>query len=141
MSYQYTISLRLPFEEVMQKIESRLESQGFTMMSSLDVKHHVGSELGVKFRNYAILSVCIPEMCYRAISLEPRVGIVLPCNIVIQEHENGSVEICGINPLETMDANMVTSSLETIAAEVSVRLRAAIDALQSRRKVTEMAYN
>jgi uncharacterized protein (DUF302 family) len=141
MSYQYSKNLRLPFDEVIETVEDRLQAQGFTVITSMDVKSEIGNELGVTFRNYTILSACIPELCYRAISLEPHIGIVLPCNIVVQEHENGIVEISGVNPLEAMDPNMVTPSLEAVAAEVSIRLRTAIDTVRTRQRVVDFAYN
>jgi uncharacterized protein (DUF302 family) len=141
MSYQYSKNLRLPFEEVLEKVEDRLIAQGFTMITEMDLRSRMSNELGVKFRNYSILSACIPEMCYRAISLEPHIGILLPCNVIVQEHENGMVEISGINPLESMDPNMVTSSLESIAAEVSIRLRTAIDTVHVRQRIPDFVYN
>jgi uncharacterized protein (DUF302 family) len=141
MAYQYSKNLRLPFEEVLIKMEDMLQQQGFSMLSSLDVKDHMSRELGVRFRNYVIISACVPELSYRAISLEPHVGILLPCNIVVQQHENGVTEISAINPMEALDQNMVTASLEIIASEISNRLRTAIDSLQTKKVAFSFAYN
>ena len=141
MTYQYSKNLRLPFEDVVLRVRDTLERQGFTMVTSMDVTDGMGMELGIKFRNYQILSACNPELAYKAISLEPRIGIMLPCNIVIQEHENGQTEVSGINPMETLDQNMATPSLEMLALEISTRLRTAIDSIHAKKQALSFSYN
>jgi uncharacterized protein (DUF302 family) len=141
MAYQYSKNLRHPFRDVVEKVNEALQSQGFSMVSSVDVRDHIQSELGVKFRNYTILTACNPELSYRAISLESHIGILLPCTLVIQEHENGLVDISGINPMETLDKNMSTPSLELVAAEISDRLRTVIDTLAVKKSSFSFSYN
>jgi uncharacterized protein (DUF302 family) len=141
MTYQYSKNLRIPFEDVIVKVKDTLQQQGFSMVTTMDVKDHMSSELGVKFRNYKILTACNPELSYKAISLEPHIGILLPCNIVVQEHENGQTEVSAINPMEALDQNMITPSLETLAAEISTRLRTAIDTIQSKKTTFSFSYN
>jgi uncharacterized protein (DUF302 family) len=141
MAYQYSKNLRHPFRDVVEKVKETLQSQGFSMVSAVDVQDHIQSELGVKFRNYTILTACNPELSYRAISLESHIGILLPCTLVIQEHENGLVDVSGINPMETMDRNMSTPSLELIGAEISDRLRTVIDALSVKKSSFSFSYN
>ena len=141
MLYQYSKTFRLPFDEVVTSLQDSLMQQGFSMMTTLDVNAHVRSELSVRFRNYTNLSVCNPELSYKAISLESHVGIVLPCNIVIQEHENGQTEISAVNPMETLDHNMTTASLELIGTEVSTRLRSAIDSIHLKKSTLSFSYN
>jgi uncharacterized protein (DUF302 family) len=141
MTYQYSKNLRLPFEDVILKVKGTLEQQGFSMITIMDLRDHLGNELGVNFRNYKILTACNPELSYKAISLEPHIGILLPCNIVVQEHENGQTEVSAINPMESLDQNMVTPSLELLATEISSRLRTAIDDIQLKKPVFSFAYN
>lgn len=141
MTYQYSKNLKLPFEDVMVRVKDTLQQQGFSMVTTMDVKDSMNAELGVKFRNYCILTACNPGLSYKAISLEPHIGILLPCNIVVQEHENGQTEISAINPMEALDQNMITPSLEMLAAEISARLRTAIDAIQSKKQTFSFAYN
>jgi uncharacterized protein (DUF302 family) len=141
MTYQYSKNLKLPFEEVIVKVKDTLQQQGFSMVTTMDVKDHMGTELGVKFRNYKILTACNPELSYKAISLEPHIGILLPCNIVVQEHENGQTEISAVNPMEALDQNMITPSLELLATEISARLRTAIDTIHSKKSTFSFSYN
>lgn len=141
MNYQYCKNLKLPFEDVMSKVKDTLQQQGFSMVTTMDVKDHMGAELGVRFRNYKILTACNPELSYKAISLEPHIGIILPCNIVVQEHENGQTEVSAINPMESLDKNMVTPSLEILATEISARLRTAIDTIQTKNSTYSFSYN
>lgn len=82
------------------------------------------------FRNYKILGACNPQFAYKAVSLESHMGIMLPCNVVVQEHENGEVEITAVNPLENMDQALNTTILKDLAIEIGIRLRAAIDHIQ-----------
>src|SRR5688572_32878983 len=82
MTYQYSKTLRVPFEEVIMKVKDTLHQQGFTMISAMDVRDHMARDLGVNFRNYKILTACNPELSYKAISLEPHIGVFLPCSIV-----------------------------------------------------------
>ena len=141
MNYQYCKNLKLPFEEVVAKVTDTLQKQGFSMVTMMDVKDHMGTELGIRFRNYRILTACNPELSYKAISLEPHIGIILPCNIVVQEHENGQTEVSAVNPMEALDKNMITPSLEVLATEISARLRTAIDTIQSKKSAFSFSYN
>ena len=131
MAY-YSRKLKMPFRDVLEKITENLEHQGFGVITTIDVQDTFKRKLNVGFRNYKILGACNPLFAYKAISLESHMGVLLPCNIVIQEHENGEVEISAINPLENLDTTLNTTQLADLAAEVGVRLRAAVDYIQRR---------
>jgi uncharacterized protein (DUF302 family) len=135
MAYNYSRSLTLPFPQVVSRVRENLEDQGFSIINTIDLKRNLRDELKIEFRNYQILTTCHTLLSYKAISLEPHIGELLPCNVVIQEHENGTVEVSAMNPLETLDKNMITASLEQVAIELSNHLRTAIDALHTREKV------
>jgi len=141
MAYNYSKSLRLPFKEVVGKLQENLEEQGFDMVNVMDIKQNTKNKLGLKFRNYKIITACHTLLSYKAISLESHIGVLLPCTVVIQEHENGEVEVSALNPLETIDPNMVTGSLEIVAMEISDHLRTAIDTLRVRRDELSFSYN
>jgi uncharacterized protein (DUF302 family) len=128
MSYYYSRKLKLPFEEVLIKITQTLQQQGFGIITTIDLKETLKQKLSIDFRNYKILGACNPQFAYKAVSLESHIGVMLPCNIVVQEHENGEVEVSAINPMETMDKAMLPI-LADIAEEVSNRLRVAVDDL------------
>jgi uncharacterized protein (DUF302 family) len=140
MSYNYSSKLRLPFDEVVTLVKENLEIQGFNIVNTIDLKKTLKASLRVDFRNYQILTACHSLLCYKAISLEPHIGELLPCNIVIQEHENGLIEVTASNPLETLDPNMVTTPLEEVALELSNHLRTAIDALRTKKHAFSFSY-
>jgi uncharacterized protein (DUF302 family) len=125
----YSRKLALPFQDVLEKVTKNLQQQGFGIITTIDMKDTFKQKLNVDFRNYKILGACNPQFAYKAISLESHVGVMLPCNVVIQEHENGEVEVTAVNPLEAMDKGMRTPLLNDLAQEVENRLRTAIDDL------------
>ena len=131
MAY-YSRKLKMPFQEVLDKITQNLEHQGFGVITTIDVRDTFKKKLNVGFRNYKILGACNPLFAYKAITLESHMGVMLPCNIVIQEHENGEVEVSAINPLENLDKSLDTTQLVGLATEIGVRLRAAVDYVHHR---------
>ncbi len=140
MAHNYTRNLNLPFEKVVSLVRHSLEDQGFNIINAIDLKRNLKRNLKVEFRNYQILTACHIVLSYKAISLEPHIGELLPCNVVVQEHENGTVEVSAMNPLETLDKNMITTSLELVALELSHHLRTALDSLQSRKEEFSFSY-
>jgi uncharacterized protein (DUF302 family) len=126
MAY-YSRKIRMPFHEVLGRVTQNLESQGFEVVTIIDFQDAFQQKLNIGFRNYKILHACNPHLAYKAISLESHIGIMLPCNIVIQEHENGEIEVSTINPLENLDEGFSTTQLIDLASEIGIRLRAAVD--------------
>jgi uncharacterized protein (DUF302 family) len=129
MPNYYSRTLKIPFEEAVSKITHTLQLQGFGIVSSLDMAEIFQKKLNLGFRKYKILGACNPEFAYKAVSLESHIGLKLPCNVLVQEHENGDVEISAINPLESIEDMSNTVLLSSIASEVSHRLRLAVDDL------------
>jgi len=129
MANHYSCKLQIPFEDAIKKITASLKEQGFGIVTIIDLKQVFKEKLKLNFRNYTILGACNPEFAYKAVSLESHIGLMLPCNVVVQEHENGEVEISAVSPLETMDKETTTEQLNAIADEVTGRLRAAVDNL------------
>ena len=126
MAY-YSRKLNMPFQEVLIKVTQNLQLQGFGVITTIDVQDTFLKKLNVSFRNYRILGACNPQFAYKAISLESHMGVMLPCNVVVQEHENGEVEVSAINPLENLDNTFNTTGLADLAIEIGIRLRAAVD--------------
>lgn len=129
MEYYYSRRLRVPFDHAVQRIMAHLQQQGFGIITNIDLKDVLKQNLNVDFRAYRILAAYNPEFAYKAVSLESHLGLMLPCNIVVQEHENHEVEVSAISPLETIDSAATTPQLVAIAHEVSNRLRTAVDNL------------
>ncbi|AYB35340.1 DUF302 domain-containing protein [Chryseolinea soli] len=125
----YSRKLTLPFQDVLEKVTKNLQQQGFGTITIIDVKDTFKQKLSIDFRNYKILSACNPQFAYKAISLESHLGIMMQCNVVVQEHENGEVEVTAVNPLESLDKGIRTTLLNDLALEVDNRLRTALDNL------------
>ena len=129
MAYYYSRKLKISFDEAVQKITENLQQQGFGILTNIDLQSTLKKKLNVDFRKYKILGACNPEFAYKVVSLESHLGLMLPCNVVVQEHENNEVEVSAISPLETIDRTAGTPQLTEIAHEVSNRLRMAVDNL------------
>lgn len=125
----YSRKLKISFDDALQKITQSLQQQGFGIITNIDLKETLKQKLNVNFRKYRILGACNPEFAYKAVSLESHIGLMLPCNIVVQEHENGEVEVSAISPLSNLDKATSTTQLHEIAKEVNDRLRVAVDDL------------
>ena len=128
MAYYISRKLKMPFSEVIEKITHSLQQQGFGIITTIDLKETFKKKLNANFRNYTILGACNPQFAFNAISIESHIGVMLPCNVVVQEHENGEVEVSAINPIETVGRDTNTP-LRDLAAAVSDRLRIAVDGL------------
>jgi uncharacterized protein (DUF302 family) len=128
MNY-YSRKLKLPFADVVRRVTHNLHEQGFGIVTSIDMQDTFRQKLNIAFRNYKILGACNPQFAYNAIAVESHIGVLLPCNIVIQEHENGEVEVSAINPLENIEKAFKVSQLSDLARVVGNRLREAIDNL------------
>lgn len=134
MSFYYSRKLTIPFEEAIERITGTLKAQGFGIVTTLDIRDTLKKKLGIDFRNYVILGACNPEFAYQAISLESHMGVIFPCNVVVQQHENGEVEISAINPMATIDKLADTRPLMDISDAISTRLRTAVDNLHRQMK-------
>lgn len=126
MEYHITKNVSGSFQEVLEKTKAALAKEGFGVISEIDLKGKFKEKLEVDFREYRILGACNPKMAHQAIEQEDKIGVLLPCNVLVQEHESGQVEVTAINPMETMSA-INNPKLEEIAKEVSQKLQAVID--------------
>ena len=127
--YYYSKKINGPFEETISKLIVSLQHQGFGVLTTIDVKDTLKKRLNVDFMRYKILGACNPQFAYKALALEPTIGVMLPCNIAIQEHSHLETEVSAINPMETIAGAVDNPPLEELAKEVSARLMAAIDEL------------
>lgn len=128
MSYHLSKKIDGSFEEATTKVKEALQQEGFGVISEIDLKEKFKEKLQVDFRNYKILGACNPKLAHQAIQQEANIGVMLPCNVLLQEHDNGEVEVTAINPMETMAA-VDNPNLSSLAKEVSQKLKTAIDNL------------
>ena len=128
MNYYHTKELDSSFEDALAKTKLALVEKGFGVISEIDLKEKFKEKLNLEFREYRILGACNPKMAYQAIEQEDKIGVLLPCNVVVQERLDGKIEVSAVNPMETMSA-VQNSKLESIAEEVSSTLNEAIKSL------------
>ena len=125
MNYNISKKVEGTFEGTIKKVTEELKKEGFGIISEIDLKEKFKEKLNVNFRNYKILGACNPALALKAIEQEDKIGTMLPCNILVQEHENGEVEVSAINPLASIGA-VNNESLQSIAEEVPSKLKVVI---------------
>lgn len=130
MAYHYSRKLKAVFDDVVSKITENLKHHGFSVVTCIDVQDTLKRALNIDFRKYKILGAFHPEVAFKAISLESHVGLLFPCHLVVQQHENGEVEISAISPLEAIEQGKETGLLMSLAIDVDNGLRAAVDELK-----------
>lgn len=128
MSYYFSTVLDESFEGAIDKITKELKEEGFGILTEIDVKETFKKKLDVDFRKYRILGACNPKMAHQAISAESKIGTMLPCNVIVQELENGKIEVSAVDPVASMSA-IKNEELGGIAQAVRSKLKTVIDRL------------
>jgi len=125
MTYHISKIVEIPFEEAISATVNALKNHGFGVLTDIDVKKTLKSKLDVDFRPYRILGACNPKMAYQALQAEDKIGTMLPCNVILQQHDDGKVEISAIDPVVSMQA-VGNPKLRNIAGDVHTLLQQAI---------------
>jgi uncharacterized protein (DUF302 family) len=128
MNYYFSKPIDLPFEEAIQHVTAELKKEGFGVLTEIDVKATLKKKLDVDFRNYRILGSCNPPFAYQALQAEPHIGLMLPCNVVVQEDENGQTIVSAIDPLASMQA-VENETLGEVAEQVKAKLQKVIESV------------
>ena len=128
MTYHFSKTLRLPFEVAITRATEALKQEGFGILTEIDVQQTLKKKLDVDFRPYRILGACNPPLAYQALQAEDKIGTMLPCNVVVQELGNGTVEVSAVDPVASMTA-IENPKLGTVAQTVQAKLRKVIDSL------------
>ena len=104
MTYHFSKTVSLPFEAAVVATTKALNKHGFGVLTQIDVKDTLQKKIGVDFRPYLILGACNPKLAYEALTLEDKVGTMLPCNVVVQQRDGNVVEISAVDPVASMSA-------------------------------------
>ena len=118
MTYYFTRTTALDYEQALARTQEELKKEGFGIITEIDVRDTLKKKLGVDFRRYKILGACNPAFAHQALQAESRIGTLLPCNVIVQELENGTAEVSAINPLVSVSAALRTSK-PTVGAGMS----------------------
>jgi uncharacterized protein (DUF302 family) len=120
--------VQMPFDQALEKAQEALKKEGFGVLSRIDVKATMKEKLGIDFTPFVILGACNPPLAHKALTCEPEVGLMLPCNVVVREVGSGKVRVEAINA-EAMTSLFPGAGLEEVAGEVNERLTRVIESL------------
>ncbi len=128
MHYYFNKVIGLSFEEAINRVTEGLKQEGFGILTEIDVKETLKKKIDVDFKKYKILGACNPSFAYQALQAEDKIGLMLPCNVIVQEVEEGKIEVAAIDPAVSMQA-IENPGLKTIASQVQDKLKGVIEAL------------
>lgn len=128
MSYYFAKTLNMDFDRAIDRVTQALKEEGFGIISTIDVQATLKQKIGVEFHPYRILGACNPNLAYEALSVEDKVGTMLPCNVVVQAWDDGSTEVAAIDPLASMQA-ITNPKLEATAKDVRAKLQKVVESL------------
>ena len=128
MSYHFSKTVSMASPAAVEKVTAELTAHGFGILTRIDVQQTLEAKLGVDFRPYLILGACNPPFAYRALQTEDKVGTMLPCNVIVQQRDGGTIEISAVDPVASMAA-IDNAELAAVAGEVREMLRAVVDAV------------
>lgn len=128
MRYYFSKTVNGSFGEVENKVKEKLKENGFGVITEIDMQQKMKEKLDVDFRKYNILGACNPGFAYEAIQHEEHLGVLLPCNVVVAEKEDGKIEVSAIDAL-TMMKSLNNPNIEGIASKVNEQLTKTIDSL------------
>lgn len=128
MAYVNSKIVNYTFEDAITKVTDELKKEGFGILTEIDVQETLKNKLDVDFRKYKILGACNPTFAYKALQTEETLGVLLPCNVVVQEKEDGKVQVSVVNPMESMQA-VKNPALEEVAVTVSSKLQKVLENL------------
>jgi uncharacterized protein (DUF302 family) len=126
--YYFGKTVDLPFEDAVARVTEELKKEGFGVLTEIDVQATLKKKIGMNFRRYTILGACNPPFAYQALKVEHNIGLMLPCNVIVQEAGDGKSEVAAIDPLVAM-SRVENSGLEPIATEIAAKLQRVIDCL------------
>ncbi len=126
--YCYSRTVDMSFDDAIAAATAALARHGFGVLTEIDVTATLKKKLDVDFKPYRILGACSPTHAYKALQLEDKIGTMLPCNVIVQQHTDGTVEVSAIDPIASMQA-IENPALGEVAVDVQQKLREVIDDL------------
>ena len=126
--YGISIKLGISYEQAVVAVTEALKSEGFGVLTEIDVKATLKKKLDVDFRKYIILGACNPSLAHEALSAELDIGLLLPCNVIVYEEGDGAV-VAAIDPITVLGI-VDNMELESMAEQVNTKLRRVIDSLR-----------
>ena len=124
------LALNMPYEEAIERATAALKEEGFGVLTEIDVKATMKKKLDVDFRRYVILGACNPNLAYQALQSELEIGLLLPCNVIVYETDEGQAVVSIVDPLSMLGV-VESPQLDPVANEANARLQRVIEALSN----------
>ncbi len=129
-AYGFHTQVNLPYEQAIEKVTAALKTEGFGILTEINVKATFKKKLDVDFRKYVILGACNPALANQALNEELEIGLLLPCNVIVYDDEKGGSVISVVDPISMLSV-VARPSLDKIADEARARLQRVVAALES----------
>lgn len=128
MSYYFSKIVDDSFDDAIERVTARLADAGFGVLTTIDVATTLKNKIDVDFQRYTILGACNPGFAHKALLAEDKIGVMLPCNVIVQEAKDGKVEVAAVDPMASMVA-VQNEALGDIASQVQGMLKNVIEGL------------
>lgn len=128
MSYHISKIVKGKFDDVHQQVVESLKDVGFGVITEIDMKEKLKEKLDVDYKNYVILGACNPGFAYEAVQMEEELGVLLPCNVVLIDQEDGNVKVSAIDAQKMMSV-VGNDKLDAVALTVNERMEQALESL------------
>lgn len=129
--YHFSLVVDLSFDEAIAQVTEALKAEGLGVLTEIDVQSAFKKKLDVDFRKYRILGACHPQVAYQMLQVDDKAGALYPCNVVVQEHEDGRVEVSAVDPL-MMFLTLHSPRAKEIALDASQKMQAVMKRLGDR---------
>ncbi len=128
MSYYINKTIESDFNSAIKKVTEALKTEGFGVLTTIDIQEKLKEKINVDFHPYIILGACNPPFAYQALQKEDKIGTMLPCNVVVQELKSNKIEVAAVDPIASMQA-VENEELASIATEIQKKLKKVIESL------------
>jgi uncharacterized protein (DUF302 family) len=127
-SYGFSKKLDIPYEQAVEKATAALKEEGFGVLTEIDVKATLKKKLDVDFRRYVILGACNPPFAYEVLQTELEIGLMLPCNVIVYESDDGGTVVSALNPMAALGV-VDNPAMNHVADQVTQKIKRAVDSL------------
>jgi uncharacterized protein (DUF302 family) len=125
-AYGLRVELAIPFDTAVERATAALKAEGFGVLTTIDMRAALKEKLGRDIRPYTILGACNPALASRALDAEPEIGLLLPCNVLVYEREDGHATVAAMAPLAALGVVGDNAALLGVAVEADAKLRRAL---------------
>jgi uncharacterized protein (DUF302 family) len=129
--YGMRTKIALPYGKALAKTKAALQAEGFGVLSEIDLKEKLKEKLGVDYKHYVILGACNPPLAYKALQAEPEIGLLLPCNVIVYDADDGGTIVSAIDPNSMLGVIGENAAVSEVARDARARLERALRALTS----------